>query len=79
MVGIITGKQAVVGKCLSLLAGTIKESKGKKAIEREIEEREPNPYVESSLIYSDMPLIHYSRKPAEYKNNPLSIPQFYST
>lgn len=45
MVGIITGKQAVVGKCLSLLAGTIKESKGKKAIEREIEEREPNPYV----------------------------------
>ena len=69
--GAITGNPAiaVAGKGLSNLAGTIKEGKGKKALEREIAERQPNPNNNQSLTYSDMPRIHFSRKPAEYKNN----------
>ena len=69
--GVITGNPAlaVAGKGLSKLAGTIKEGEGKKALEREIAERQPNPNNNQSQTYSDMPRIHYSRKPAEYKNN----------
>ena len=69
--GVITGNPAlaVAGKGLSKLAGTIKEGEGKKAIEREIAARQPNPNNNQSQTYSDMPRIHYSRKPAEYKNN----------
>ena len=29
--------------------------------------RQPNPSVDHSLTYSDMPRIHYSRKPDAYK------------
>ena len=69
--GALTGHPALVvaGKGLSKLAGTIKEGEGKKALEREIAERQPNPKGDQSLTYSDMPRIHYSRKPAAYKNN----------
>ena len=70
-VGAVTGNPALagVGKGLSVAAGYIKEGEAKKALEREIAERQPNPKGDQSLTYSDMPRIHYSRKPAAYKNN----------
>ena len=68
-VGVITGNPAIagVGKGLSIAAGAIKAGEGKKALEREIAERQPNPKGDHSLTYSDMPRIHYSRKPDAYK------------
>ena len=61
---------AVAGKGLSKLAGTIKEGEAKKALEKEIAERQPNPNMNQNVVYSDMPRLHYSRKPAEYLINP---------
>ena len=71
-VGVITGNPALagVGKGISIAAGAIKEGEAKKALEKEIAERQPNPIGNQSIVYSDMPRIHYSRKPAEYKTNP---------
>ena len=68
-VGVITGNPALagVGKGLSIAAGAIKAGEAKKALEKTIAERQPNPYGDQSLTYSDMPRIHYSRKPAAYK------------
>ena len=68
-VGVVTGNPALagVGKGLSIAAGAIKAGEAKKALEREIAERQPNPNGNQSMAYSDMPRIHYSRKPAAYK------------
>ena len=68
-VGVITGNPALagVGKGLSIAAGAIKAGEAKKALEKTIAERQPNPYGDQSIAYTDMPRIHYSRKPAAYK------------
>ena len=70
-VGVITGNPTIagVGKGLSVAAGAIKAGEAKKALEREIAERQPNPKGDQSLTYSDMPRIHYSKKPAAYQIN----------
>ena len=73
--GAATANPALAGAGAGIysLASGIEEGEGKKALEKAIAERQPNPFGNQSTIYSDMPRIHYSRKPAAYKiyQNPM--------
>ena len=73
--GAATANPALAGAGAGIysLASGIEEGEGKKALEKAIAERQPNPFGNQSIIYSDMPRIHYSRKPAAYKiyQNPM--------
>lgn len=72
--GMATANPAIAGAGLglSLAAQGIKEGEAKKALEKVIDEYVPNPYSNSVIGYTDMPRIHYSRKPASMRiyNNP---------
>lgn len=72
--GVITGNPAILaaGKGLSVVANGIQEGEAKKALEKVINERQPNPYGNQYVPYSDFPRIHYSRKPLSYKNKGLA-------
>lgn len=65
--GAITGNPIAfaVGAGLRGVADAIKEGEAKTAIEKVIADRQPNPY--GNVVYSDIPRIHYSRKPAALK------------
>lgn len=67
--GIATGNPAMagIGSGLSLLSNGIQEGEAKKALEQAIAERQPNPFGNNNIAYTDMPRIHYSRKPAAMK------------
>ena len=67
--GAITGNPVAyaAGTGLRGVADAIKEGEAKKALEKAIVERQPNPYSNRNIVYSDIPRIHYSRKPAALK------------
>ena len=72
-VGTITGNPILMagGAGLSGVANAIKEGEAKKALQKVIDEREPNPYGNRYISYSDMPKIHYSPKPIVHVSKPI--------
>ena len=67
--GVMTGNPGlyVAGNGIMKGAEMIKEGEAKKALEKAIAERQPNPYSNGNIAYSDFPRIHYSKKPVAYK------------